>query len=209
MLAAALGPDTLLLREPGGTELGERIRELLKDATVEINPGAELLLFCAARAELAARVIAPARENGRDIVCDRYIDSTSAYQGAAIGELYVGSPDHPGSPLEIGIGLVEQLNALIVAHCVPDVTVLVRVDPEQAQLRGQQRLAAGASDGSDRFERRGIEFQRGVADAYEELATRHPERIAVVDGSGSPRAVHERVLEVVRERQRELSVDTG
>lgn len=202
MLADALGPRTLLVREPGGTEAGERIRALLKDPGLELGPGAELMLFCAARAELASRAIAPARRAGRDIVCDRYVDSTAAYQGAAIGALYAGAPGHEGrEPREIGIELVERLNPVVVGDCMPDLTILVRIDPDAAAERGQQRLAGGAEDGSDRFEARGIEFQREVAAAYDELARRHPERIAVVEGAGSPDEVHARVLELVAERR--------
>jgi dTMP kinase len=134
LLAEALGPDTVRLREPGGTVAGERIRALLKDASVELEPRAELLLFCAARAELCARVIAPAIEAGRDVVCDRFIDSTVAYQGVARG---------------LGAATVEELNSLAIGSCVPDLTVLLRVAPELAAERGQQRLAAGHSDGSE------------------------------------------------------------
>ncbi len=99
LLAEALGPATLLLREPGGTPAGERLRDLLKDASVELTPRAELMLFCAARAELVERVIAPAIEAGRDVVCDRFVDSTVAYQGGARG---------------LDDGLVETLNAAAV-----------------------------------------------------------------------------------------------
>jgi dTMP kinase len=81
LLAQALGPETLLLREPGGTPLGEQVRGLLMDPDLELGPGAELLLFSAARATLAGQVIRPAKESGRDVVCDRFIDSTAAYQG--------------------------------------------------------------------------------------------------------------------------------
>lgn len=202
MLAEALGPETVLLREPGGTEAGERIRALLKDPDVELNPGAELLLFGAARSALATEVIAPAKEAGGDVVCDRYIDSTVAYQGEAIGHFLVDAPGYEGrTALEIGIELIEQMNSLVIGGCVPDLTVLVRVDPETAAGRGQQRVEAGAEHGADRFERRGIEFQAQVAAAYDELARRHPERIAVVDGSGSPDEVHAAVLSVVGARR--------
>lgn len=185
LLAAALGPDTLRLREPGGTAAGERIRELLKDPALELDPRAELLLFCAARAELAERVIKPAKAAGRQIVCDRFIDSTAAYQGVA---------------RDLGLDWVEQLNAVVVGDCMPDLTVLLRIDPDAAEERGQQRLAAGAEDGSDRFESEGIALQRVVAAAYDEVAKRHPERIVVVDGAGTPEEVHGRVLDVVRSR---------
>ena len=185
LLAQALGPQTLLLREPGGTQAGERMRELLKDAELELDPRAELLLFCAARAELCARVIAPAKRAGRDIVCDRFIDSTAAYQGAGRG---------------LGVDLVEQLNAFVVAECAPDLTLLLRIDPDAALARGQQRLAAGEQDGADRFEVEGEELQRRVAGAYDELATRHPERIVALEASGTPQEVHARVLAAVRER---------
>jgi dTMP kinase len=194
MLADALGPDTLLLREPGGTEAGERIRTLLKDPAVELGPGAEALLFLAARSQLATGVIAPAREGGRDIVCDRYIDSTIAYQGEAIGHFFLDSSEYPEmSALEIGIELGERLNSLVIGQCVPDLTVLVRIDPELAERRGQQRLA----DGADRFEGRGLDYQRQVAVAYDALAERHPERIVAVDGSGTPEEVHAHVLAAV------------
>jgi len=183
MLAEALGPDTLLIREPGGTEMAEGVRALLKNPTLEMGDMAELLLFSAARADLAERVIEPARASGRDIVCDLYIDSTAAYQGVARG---------------IGLDAVESLMELVVGACMPDLTVLLRVDVALAHARGQQRLAAGEDDGRDRFESEGIEFQRTVAAAYEEIAAGHPERIVVVDGEGIPADVHRRVLEAVR-----------
>jgi dTMP kinase len=200
MLARALGPETLLVREPGGTEVGERIRDMIKAPDIALGPHTELMLFCAARAELAGRVIKPARKAGRNIVCDRFIDSTVAYQGAAVGELWIESHGG-GTTLESGIDLVERLNSLVVGECVPDLTVLIRLDPEIAVRRGQQRLAARGRDGSDRFEDRGIEFQRAVAAAYDALAARHPDRIAVVDAARSAEEVHADVLELVEARR--------
>ncbi len=182
MLAGALGPDTLLLREPGGTEMAERVRSILKDPTLEMGDLSELFLFNAARADLIERVIAPAREAGRHVVSDRFVDSTAAYQGAARG---------------IGLDLVEQLTGIVAGSCMPDRTVYLRVDVEAAHARGQQRLAEGAEDGADRFESEGVDFQRAVAAAYEELADRHPERIVPVDGEGEPGDVHRRVMEAV------------
>jgi dTMP kinase len=186
MLAEALGPEALLLREPGGTEMGERARALLKDPDLELDPTAELLLFCAARAELCARVIAPALAAGGDVVCDRFIDSTAAYQGAG---------------RHLGIEMVEGLNAVAIGESLPDLTLLLRVEPDEAERRGQLRLAAGAEDGADRFEAEGIEFQRAVARAYEELAARHRDRIVVVDAAGEPPEVHARIMAAVEERR--------
>lgn len=183
LLADALGPETLLLREPGGTPAGERVRDLLKDPATELDPPAELLLFCAARAELCARVVRPALDAGRPVVCDRFVDSTVAYQGAARG---------------LGTDLVESVNEIAVAGCMPDLTVLLRIDPGLAEARGQQRLADGDADGADRFEGEGSAFQRLVADAYDELAGRNPERIVVVDAEGSVAEVHAKVIEAVR-----------
>jgi dTMP kinase len=186
MLAEALGPETVLLREPGGTEMGERVRAMLKDPDLELDARSELLLFCAARAELCARVVAPTLATGADVVCDRFVDSTAAYQGAARG---------------LGIELVEGLNAVAVGKAMPALTVLLRVDPEEAERRGQLRLVAGAEDGTDRFEAEGIELQRVVAAAYDELAARHRDRISVIDGAGDPLEVHRRVLAAVNERR--------
>ena len=187
LLHEALGPDALLLREPGGTEVGERVRELLKSPVLDLDPRAELLLFCAARAELCASVIRPARDQGRDVICDRFIDSTAAYQGAARG---------------LGVDLVEGVSEIAIAGCLPDLTLLLRIDPDDAEARGQQRLAAGAEDGSDRFEGEGIDFQRTVAEAYDELAASHTDRITVIDAEGSVEDVHERVMAAVREKGR-------
>lgn len=184
-LAAALGPETLLLREPGGTPAAERVRELLKDPGLQMGGATELLLFSAARSDLATSVIEPARAAGRDVVCDRYVDSTAAYQGIVRG---------------LGLDLVDRLTSIVVGACMPDLTLLLRVDPDAADARGAQRLAVGVEDGKDRFEAEGIEFQRAVAAAYEELAERHAERITVVDGEGDPATVHERVMEAVGAR---------
>lgn len=185
LLRDVLGPGTLLLREPGGTDVGERVRELLKDPGTELDLRAELLLFCAARAQLCASVIRPALEDGRDVICDRFIDSTAAYQGAARG---------------LGVDLVEGVSEIAIAGCRPDLTLYLRIEPGDAEARGQQRLAAGAEDGSDRFEGEGIELQRAVAAAYDEIAARHSDRIRVIDADGSVDEVHRRVMGAVRNR---------
>jgi dTMP kinase len=176
LLARALGQDVALMREPGGTETGERIRELLKDPTLELDPMAELLLFCAARAELVAQVIAPARERGRDVVCDRFSDSSVAYQGVARG---------------LGVERVEEICDLATDGVWPDLTILLRISPGRAVERIGRRSA-------DRFEGEGIELQRRVAEGYDEVARRHPERIRVIDGDAERAAVHAVVLAEVQ-----------
>jgi dTMP kinase len=176
LLAEALGPETLLIREPGGTEAAERIRELLADPAVELDPFAELLLFLAARADLTARVIRPALDEGRDVVADRFADSSVAYQGAARG---------------LGVGETISLTDNASDGLWPDLTLLLRVDPEAGLARAQ---------GDDRFESEGLELQRAVATAYEEIAKIASDRMVVIDGAGSVEEVHERVMEAVGAR---------
>lgn len=178
LLAEGLGAETLLIREPGGTAAAERIRELLADPGLELDPLAELLLFCAARADLTARVIRPALAAGRLVVSDRFADSSVAYQGAARG---------------LGVGEVISLCDIATDGLWPDLTVLLRVDPKVGLAR---------ADGSDRFESEGLELQQAVAQAYEEIASVAADRFAVVDGEGSVEEVHERVMEAVRDHAR-------
>jgi dTMP kinase len=174
LLARALGDDVVLVREPGGTQTGERIREVLKDPKLEMDPLAELLLFCAARAELVAQVIGPAREAGRDVVCDRFSDSSVAYQGVARG---------------LGVERVEHLCDLATRGIWPDLTLLLRLHPEVAA----ERIAAEGR-AADRFEGEGMELQRLVAEGYEAMASRHPRRIRVIDASADPDSVHAAVM---------------
>src|SRR5919109_535211 len=120
LLADALGEKALLVREPGGTPAAERIRELVKDPSLELSPITETLLFGAARAELVATVIRPALAEGKIVVCDRYIDSTVAYQGGARG---------------LGIDKVEELNRWITDGLAPDLTFLLEIEPAVAHDR--------------------------------------------------------------------------
>jgi dTMP kinase len=174
LLADATG--ALLLREPGGTDAGERIRDLLADPGIELDPVSELLLFGAARAELVRREIRPALEAGRDVVCDRFTDSTVAYQGAARG---------------LGTETVERLNEVATGGLVPDLTLLLRIEPEPAFERDGGR--------EDRFESEGLELQRAVAAGYDEIAERHAERVVVIDAARDVDAVHADVMAAVGE----------
>jgi dTMP kinase len=176
LLAKALGEDVVLVREPGGTETGERIRQVLKDPSLELDPLAELLLFCAARAELVSKVVGPARDAGRDVVCDRFSDSSVAYQGVARG---------------LGAERVEEICDLATGGLWPDLTILLRIEPDRTAKRIGRRKA-------DRFEEEGIELQQRVAEGYDEVARRHPERVHVVDAAGHRDAVHAAVLAEVQ-----------
>lgn len=174
LLVQALGSETVAIREPGGTDAAERIRDLLADPAVELEPLAELLLFLAARADLTERVIRPALEAGRTVVSDRFSDSSVAYQGAARG---------------LGVGEVIGLCDNATDGLWPDLTLLLKVEPE---------LGLGRADGRDRFESEGLELQRAVARAYEEIAIVASDRVVTIDADGTVDEVHERVMEAVR-----------
>ena len=172
----AEGRDVVVTREPGGTPLGEEVRRLLLDG-LELSDWAEASLFAAARAELVERVIAPALQAGKDVVCDRYIDSSLAYQGIA---------------RDLGVERVLELNLYATGALLPDRTFLVLVDPEVALAR---------SAPADRIEREGSDFHRKVDEAYRALATMFPNRITAVDGDQPADAI----AEEIRGRLRELS----
>jgi dTMP kinase len=177
LLVEALGPETVAIREPGGTDAAERIRGLLADPGVELEPLAELLLFLAARADLTERVIRPALADGRDVVSDRFSDSSVAYQGAARG---------------LGVGEVIGLCDTATDGLWPDLTLLLALDPE---------IGLGRAGGDDRFEAEGIELQRAVATAYQEIAIIASDRVVVIDAAGTVAEVHERVMAAVEARR--------
>jgi len=177
LLAEALraeGREVVATREPGGTPLGEEVRRILLDG-LEMSPWAEASLFAAARAELVERVIAPALEAGQDVVCDRYIDSSLAYQGIA---------------RELGVERVLELNLAATHGLLPDRTFLVLVDPVVALER---------SSPSDRIEREGERFHRAVDEAYRSLAEMFPDRITPVDGNRTPDEIAEEIFGRLRE----------
>ena len=172
---SAEGRDVVLTREPGGTELGERIRALLLDGP-EMGAWAEAALFAASRAQHVEEVIRPALRRGADVVCDRYVDSSLAYQGIARG---------------LGIDAVLQLNLAVTGELLPDVTFLLLLDPG---------VATGRQADPDRLEREGTELQAKVDAAYRALAKRFPERIVTIDASGEPEAIAREVRERLRDR---------
>ncbi|HEY7692671.1 MAG TPA: dTMP kinase [Gaiellaceae bacterium] len=154
-----LGRDVVATREPGGTELGEAVRQLVLNGS-EMAGWAEAALFAASRAEHAAEVIRPALARGADVVCDRFVDSSLAYQGIARG---------------LGLEAVLQLNLTVLEGLLPDRTFVLAVDAREA--------AARRRGDPDRIEREGDAFQAEVGRAYEALAGRFPERLELLDGS--------------------------
>jgi dTMP kinase len=171
---AAAGRDVVSTREPGGTELGERIRSLLLQGA-EMSAWAEAALFAAARAELVEEVIAPALERGADVICDRYLDSSLAYQGIARG---------------LGVDEVLELNQRVLRGVMPDRTFLLLVDADESERR------VGAT--TDRIEGAGGDFRGRVDEAYRELAGQFPERIRALDGTLPPDELARAVREDLR-----------
>jgi dTMP kinase len=172
---AADGRDVVLTREPGGTELGEGVRKLVLDGP-EMGAWAEAALFAASRAEHVEEVIRPALERGADVLCDRYVDSSLAYQGIARG---------------LGVDAVLQLNLAVTGGLLPDVTFLLLIDPG---------VATGRHVDPDRLEREGTELQAKVDAAYRELAQRFPERIVTIEATGQPEEIAREVHERLRNR---------
>jgi dTMP kinase len=169
-LSAALeerGEPVVVLREPGGVEVSERIRELLKDPALNVDPRAEALLYAAARAQLVSEQLRPLLESGTTVVLDRFVDSSLAYQGAGRG---------------LGVEEIRTLNAFGTRGLTPDRTLLLRVDP----ATGLGRIAGRQAD---RLEREDTAFFAAVAEAYDELAAAEPERFAIIDAAQSPESV--------------------
>jgi dTMP kinase len=169
------GRDVVSTREPGGTALGERVRELILHGE-PIAPWTEAALFAAARAQLVDEVIRPALARGADIVCDRYLDSSLAYQGLARG---------------LGVERVLELSLVATASLLPDRTFLLVVPLEQ--------LASRRSREPDRIEREGDAFVAEVDRAYRQLADIFAERIVTVDATQPPREVAELIHGHVRD----------
>jgi len=174
----ASGYEVVLLREPGGTPLGEKIRALLLDpGNTELDTTSELLLYEAARAQLVEDCIVPALEKGKTVLCDRYTDSSLAYQGAARG---------------LGIELVRHANTIGSKGLVPDRTILLTGDVAVS-------LKKAAKKGADRLESEGAEFHTRVHETFDALAAAEPERIRVVRGQSTKPETAEYVFNALRD----------
>ncbi len=176
-LLAALrerGLDVELLREPGGVELSERLRELVKDPRLNVGARAEALIYAAARAQLVSEAVVPRLERGTWVLLDRFVDSSLAYQGSGRG---------------LGLEAIAELNRFATGALVPDLTLLLVLAPGTARARATERSAA-----PDRLEREGEAFFDRVLEGYAEIARRDPVRVRTVAADGSAEDVLEAAL---------------
>ena len=191
-LAKALRAERLSLvvtREPGGTATGDKIRQLLLDTnTAALAPLAELALMFASRAQHIKEVIQPAMAEGRIVLCDRFTDSTEAYQGGG---------------RKLGSEAVLTLHRVLCGDLQPDLTILMDSDVAISVKRARRRNKAN-SGGADenRFEQESRAFFGRVRSAYLAIAEREPRRVAVVDARGTPDATHQQIMRVVRQKMK-------
>ncbi len=182
LLAQALAQDgrpALTTREPGGTRIGDGIRGLLLDlAHTEMSPRAETLLFNAARAQIVDQVIRPALAQGQVVLCDRYADSTLAYQGYGHGQ---------------DLAPLGQLAAYATDGLLPDLTIFLDIDP----VAGLQRKQAGAADEWNRMEAKAVAFHQRVRTGYLTLAQAQPDRWLVLDALGTIDGIHDAIWQQV------------
>ena len=172
------GQEALLVREPGGTAVGNAIRRILKHRLeIELSPLTELLLFAAARAQLVSQAIRPALERGTIVIGDRYAESTLAYQGYGRG---------------IDLEVVRTINTIATGGLQADLIILLDLDPEKGLLR------KGSGYGNDRFEREALDFHHRVRQGYLEMARSEPKRWLILDASASPQIIADTVWELVQ-----------
>jgi dTMP kinase len=185
----ANGSEVTVTRQPGGTRVGDRIRSLLLDSRTEnLASLAELGLMFSDRAQSIDEVIAPAINNGRIVLCDRFTDSSEAYQGGG---------------RQLGSAIVRDLHAALCGNLQPDLTLLLLPDFDvslaRARRRNQRTATAGGKD-ENRFEQENNAFYRRVFEKYQEIAAREPLRVVVIDHDGSIEEIHQRIVEVVKTR---------
>lgn len=188
VLLDAAGHDVLRLREPGGVKISEQIRAILLDpANGEMGDVCELLLYEAARAQLVHQVIKPALAAGKTVICDRFYDSTTAYQAFADG---------------LDRDMVSQANELAVDGCRPDLTLVFDLPVDEAHRRRSTRTGA-----EDRLELKGSEFQQKVAEGFRAVAEDDPTRVKLIDAGGSIDEVFSSVVDELRSAGMAVSED--
>jgi dTMP kinase len=183
MLASELrlrGQEVIATREPGGTPLGQHIRQLLLDAEEQVDPLAELLLYAADRAQHVRSHVRPALDSGHVVLSDRYADATVAYQGAG-----------RGFPAE----LVSELVVLATGGLMPDLTLIFDLPVDESQRRQARRMSKGQK--ADRLDAEDAAFHTRVRDAYLRIAAAEPERVRVIDAAGSVQETQAHVMRIV------------
>ena len=169
-----------LTREPGGTTVSEQIRNVILDGkNVSMADECEALLYAAARVQLLKETIKPKLAAGELVLCDRYVDSSLAYQGYARG---------------LGVEFIEKINDYAIKNFMPDYTIFLNLSPEKAFLR------KGGVDKTDRVEQSGIEFHQKVYEGYLDLAKKYPERFIVIDASGEREQTHAKIISALKEK---------
>ena len=176
-----LGREVVTTREPGGTPLGTHIRKVLLDAEEQVDPLAELLLYAADRAQHVRTLVRPALDSGHVVVSDRYADATVAYQGAGRG-----FPDE----------IISDVVALATGGLMPDLTFIFDLTVDESQRRASHRTRKGNKQ-HDRLDAEDAAFHTRVRDAYLRIAAAEPNRVRVIDASGSVQETHGQVLQIV------------
>ncbi|MFT9497017.1 dTMP kinase [Anaerosolibacter sp.] len=173
------GYEVITTREPGGTRIGEKVREIILDKNhVEMDNITEALLYAASRAQHVAEVIKPAVAAGKIVICDRFVDSSLVYQG-------VGR--------NLGVALVEGINQVAIQGIMPDITLLFKLSP---QIGIQRKFKQG---NEDRLEREKLDFHQQVYEGYMQLETLYPQRIRGIDASKTIQEVHEEIVGYIEE----------
>jgi dTMP kinase len=180
--------DVITTRQPGGTPFGDKLRSLLLDSrAMALSFETELALMFADRAQCIQEVIAPALERGAIVICDRFTDSTEAYQGGGRG---------------LGSAAVLEMHRVVCGNLQPDLTLLLEPGMEgcleRARERNKAKMARGANE--NRFEQEQESFFRAVAEKYREIAVREPQRVVAIQGDGTIAEVHARILEALEPR---------
>ncbi|SNX53851.1 dTMP kinase [Thermoanaerobacterium sp. RBIITD] len=172
-----LGYNIIVLREPGGTHVGEKIRDILLDEENKIVPVSEALLYAASRAELVSEIIIPSLKIGKIVILDRFVDSSIVYQGYARG---------------IGIKAVEEINNIAISGLKPDLTIYLDIKPEEALKRINQR------HDRDRLEMEDIDFHKKVYEGYKNLILSNPERFAVIDATCDVNVIQKNIINEIK-----------
>ncbi len=175
--------DTVMTREPGGTPLSEDLRNIVKyfDGEETLTDETEVLLISASRSQHIKNLISPALEQGKVVLCDRFYDSTVAYQGYA---------------RKLNMKFIEILNENVVKNSIPDLTILMDIDPKKGFLRTSQR--SETIDDNDRIEKVGLQFHIDVRNAFLDIAKNNTDRIKIVDATSDIEAIHKKVVEIVK-----------